>query len=115
MGIVKIHQLRVPVAVGVLSAEKKATQEILIDVEYSVDIFKAAKSDALSDTLDYAAVRDSIIKFARQHRFSLMESLAQHIVTQLQQQFIFKYLCLTLTKPNIFKDAQGVSLTIKDD
>ena len=54
----KIYVSRLPLMslVGVYSHEKKNPQPLYLDLELSISLAKAAKSDDLDDTLDYSAL-----------------------------------------------------------
>lgn len=64
---------------GVLPEEQTRPQPFEIDVELGVDLEKAGESDALEDTVDYAAVCEAVSRIVRTERYHLLERLATRI------------------------------------
>lgn len=108
-----IRRLVVSAAVGILPWERSHRQEVLVDLEIVIDANPPAFTDDISDALDYAAVRESIHQFAAVHRFNLIETFASRLSEQLIAQFTLMGLRLRVTKPTIFKDAEGVGVCIE--
>ncbi len=59
-----ISGCRIPVHVGITEAERSKEQEIVVDAELSYDVRKAAATDDLNATVDYAAVCERIWSIA---------------------------------------------------
>lgn len=93
--------------VGVLPHEKIAAQTISLDIIFSVDTERAAISDDLKHTIDYASVRESVIEFLNQHQFNLIETLADRCASFLVNRFDIQWLQLSVTKLLIFDDVHG--------
>jgi dihydroneopterin aldolase len=64
---------------GVLPEEQTRPQPFEIDVELVVDLAHAGESDALDDTVDYAAVCEAVSRVVRSERYQLLERLATRI------------------------------------
>ena len=64
---------------GVLPEEQTRPQPFEVDVELSVDLHAAGESDALEDTVDYAAVCEAVSRVVRNERYQLLERLATRI------------------------------------
>lgn len=100
-------------SIGVLPHEKQHRQTILIDLEFAIDIAKAAKKDCLTDTVDYAAVKNAIHAVVDRQHYQLLETLASRIVTELKQQFALEALRLSISKPDIFADMASVGVVVE--
>jgi dihydroneopterin aldolase len=74
-----ISGLRVLGVHGVLPEERTRAQPFEIDLELTVDVSAAGASDALSDTVDYAAVADAAAAIVRDESYQLLERLATRI------------------------------------
>lgn len=101
-----------PAKIGVLPHERKHPQIIIIDLEASIDSQKAAKSDALTDTVDYTLIKATITNIVNRQHYQLIETLANRIADALIDQFSCHTLKLTLSKPDIFDDMDAVGITI---
>ncbi|MDB5167596.1 MAG: folB [Candidatus Saccharibacteria bacterium] len=68
---------------GVYDHEKVTEQRFKIDLTLEVDNELAFESDNVSDTIDYAYVRQTVINTVQTTSFSLIERLAQEIADQI--------------------------------
>lgn len=66
---------------GVLPEEQSRPQPFEVDVELSVDLATAGRSDALSETVDYDALTGRIVAIIEAGGLSLLEALATRIAT----------------------------------
>ena len=79
MGRIVIAGLRELGVHGVLPEEQTRPQPFEVDVELTVDLSTAGESDAIDDTVDYAAVSEAISRVVRSERYQLLERLATRI------------------------------------
>jgi 7,8-dihydroneopterin aldolase/epimerase/oxygenase len=66
---------------GVFEHERADGQDFVVDVELDVDTSVAARSDELSDTVDYSTLASAIAKIVGGEPVNLLETLAQRIAT----------------------------------
>jgi len=66
---------------GVFEHERADGQDFVVDVELDVDTSVAARSDELSDTVDYGTLASAIAKIVGGEPVNLLETLAQRIAT----------------------------------
>lgn len=109
---ITIHQLKVDAAVGILAWEKTERQTLLLDCHFSINAATIAKHDDIKKTVDYASIRETILNWALTHRVNLIETFADQLANFLLDHFPLTEIQLTIKKPAIFPDAQGVSVTI---
>jgi dihydroneopterin aldolase len=79
MGQIMIAGLRELGVHGVLPEEQSRPQPFEVDVVLEVDLTRACESDALDDTVDYAAVSEAVSRVVRSERHQLLERLAMRI------------------------------------
>ncbi|MBW5802971.1 dihydroneopterin aldolase [Coxiella endosymbiont of Ornithodoros amblus] len=108
-----IRNLHVPAQVGILRHEKAKKQILTIDIIYHIDAKEAALSDEILHTIDYASVRESLMHFLNEHRFNLIETLAERCADFLLRRFKMSWIQLSITKPSIFEDADGAGIIIE--
>ena len=82
-----IHALKTETIVGIFDWERQVKQTVLIDIEFSADIRKAALSDSIEDTLNYKGVAKRVLAFVEESSFHLVETLAEHIAMLLLEEF----------------------------
>ena len=78
----RLQGLEVSCIIGDLPAERRHEQVLTVDVSLSLDLRKAAESDALSDTVDYAALVEEIRTRLRAEKCRLLECAA-HVVADV--------------------------------
>ncbi|MBI4386623.1 MAG: dihydroneopterin aldolase [Elusimicrobia bacterium] len=64
------------VYLGVPASERRVRQDVLVDVEMRLDLSRAALSDSVRDTVDYAALEAAVRRLAETGEFKLAERLA---------------------------------------
>ena len=64
---------------GVFTAERRDGQEFIVDINVHLASSKAAKSDALADTVNYAVVADLVHERIIGEPVDLIETLAENI------------------------------------
>jgi dihydroneopterin aldolase len=73
--------------IGVTTEERALKQRLSIDVEFSLDVRKPARSDSIRDTTDYAAVAGVVAEVCASRPFHLIETLAEHLATRVLADF----------------------------
>lgn len=68
---------------GVSREERERPQKLAVDVELGFPTDRAADTDDLKNTVDYAAVADRIVALVSQERSRLLETLAEKILMML--------------------------------
>ncbi|MEI6150388.1 MAG: dihydroneopterin aldolase [bacterium] len=77
--IVRIRELAVRCKVGVTAAERNKPQTLLITLALHADLAKACRSDHFRDTVDYKALKLSILGELETKSFRLIERVAQRV------------------------------------
>ena len=98
--------------VGVLAHERNTRQPIELDLYLTLAINKAARSDDLTDTLDYAELTASLTAYVESTQFLLIERLAQDIIDWLWRYPILSHIALELRKPQALQTANTVGISI---
>ena len=81
MDTIILSGIRALGAHGVLPEEQGRPQPFEVDVELSVDLGPAGRSDVLSDTIDYDGLAQQIVEIVEAGGLSLLEALAERIAT----------------------------------
>jgi len=110
--IIYIKDLRVKTIIGIFDWERKVKQEVSIDMEFPFDCKRAAKTDAIEDTIDYKKITKAIIKFVEESEFQLQETLAEGIAALVKNEFKVHSLKLRVSKPGALRYAEDVGVII---
>ena len=113
MDIVFINDLRIETIIGIYDWERKVKQTISLDLEMGADIRKAAKTDAIEDTLNYKAVAKRLISFVGESEYQLVETLAEKIAEIVLAEFSVPWLKLTVHKPGAVRGSRDVGVMIE--
>lgn len=84
---------------GVLDHERRDGQEFVVDVEMGVDLGPAGASDALEDTVNYAAVAASIVDVVTGPPHDLIETVAALIADRILGEDLVHTVRVTVHKP----------------
>ena len=85
---------------GCLEQEKKDGNWFRVDLAYDYDMRQAARTDDLSQAIDYSEIYE-LIREEMASPANLLEHLATRILNRLTDRFpMIEYAELTVTKPN---------------
>ncbi len=100
MGIIKIKNIRIYAYHGCLDEEGKIGSEYRVDVSVKTNLSKSAKTDDLTDTVDYVHL-NKIVKEEMAIRSKLLETVANNILTRILQEIsMVKKVTVKVSKVN---------------
>ena len=108
-----VRGLRVDAILGILPAERTATQPVLVDVDYALDTRPAAASGDIADTVSYADVADSVSAWIVEGQYELVETLADEVAGRLMATYGLAWVRLRVTKPDAVAAAAGVGIEVE--
>lgn len=82
MGIIKVENIRVFANHGCLSEETKIGSDYRVDVTVKANLKTSAKTDALSDTVDYVFL-NKVVREEMAKPSQLLETVAQRILNRI--------------------------------
>ena len=99
---------------GVLPSERANGQPFLVDVDLGLDTRRAAKSDDLTDTVDYAGLADRVVALVEGEPVNLIETLAERIAAMCLEPEGVEQVQVTVHKPEapVSVAFEDVSVTI---
>lgn len=111
--IIFIKDLRIDTVIGIFDWERKIRQTIVLDLEMSTDISKAAQTDNIDDTLDYKSLTKRVVAFVEQSEFQLVETLAEKVCAIIRNEFKVSWIRLRLNKMGALRGARDVGVVIE--
>ncbi len=108
-----IHTLKTETIVGIFDWERQVKQTVVIDIEFSADIRKAALSDCIDDTLNYKGVAKRILAFVEESSFHLVETLGEHIAMLILEEFSVSWVSISLSKPGAIRRSRDVGVILE--
>ena len=108
-----IHALKTEAIIGIFDWERQVKQTILVDLEFSANIRKAALSDSIDDTLNYKKVAKRVLSFIEGSQFHLVETMADSIAMLLLEDFGLEWVKVVLSKPGAIRSSRDVGIIIE--
>jgi len=112
MDSIHIKNLRFNGKHGVYEKERHVEQEFLIDIVLFMDTKKAGQSDALSDTVDYQAIKDITAAVVEGESRYLIEKIADEIAVKILEDVRIQRVEVTIQKTAVWENGvPGVTVT----
>jgi len=110
-----IHALKTEAIIGIFDWERQVKQTVLIDLELSADIRKAALTDLIDDTLNYKGLAKRVLSFVAASKFHLVETLAENIAMLILEEFGVAWVGVVLSKPGALRSSRDVGVSLERD
>jgi dihydroneopterin aldolase len=110
-----IHALKTEAIIGIFDWERQVRQTVVIDIEISADVAKAALSDSIHDTLNYKRIAKRVLAFVEESKFHLVETLAERIAMLLLEDFGIDWVSISLSKPGAIRSSRDVGVMLERD
>ncbi len=108
-----LNELKVETVIGIWEWERKIRQTVVIDLEMSADITKAAATDSVEDTLNYKLVAKRIQQFVEDSSYQLVETLAEKIAAIVRDEFEVQWVKVRVNKPGAIRGSRDVGVLIE--
>lgn len=113
MDKIYIHALKTEAIIGIFDWERQVKQTVVIDIEISADVRKAALSDSIEDTLNYKRLAKRVLTFVENSSYHLVETLAEQIAMLILADFGVAEVSITLSKPGAIRSSRDVGVMIQ--
>jgi dihydroneopterin aldolase len=110
-----IRALKTEAIIGIFGWERQIKQTVLIDIEMSANIRKAALTDSIDDTLNYKRVAKRVLSFVEASQFHLVETLAEHVAMLILDEFNLAWVSIVLSKPGAVRNSRDVGVSLQRD
>ncbi|MDC8829981.1 dihydroneopterin aldolase [Alteromonas gilva] len=115
MQTIFIEGLQVPTLIGVYDWERTQETVLIVDLQINAHLEAAMKSDDVADTINYAAVAETVKQVGKDAQFELLEALGNAIIEAVCARFDLYKIVLRIEKPGILPDANKVGITISHE
>lgn len=107
-----IRDLLLRCIVGIYPDERENKQDVIINIELSCDLSKAAASDQIDDTINYKSLKKEIIDLVENSAFLLIERMAGEIASLCLAHSGVLQVRVTVDKPGALRFARSVAVEI---
>jgi len=112
MDTIFIQDFRLEMLIGVYEWERRVQQTVQLDLEIGLPA-REKRSDKIGDTIDYAKVVARIQRSIAEHRFLLVEALAENIAQAVMADFRAPWIRVSVTKLAALKGVKRLGVTIE--
>ena len=108
-----LHALKAEAIIGIYDWERQVKQTVVVDLEMSGTVRKAALSDSIDDTLNYKKVAKRVLAFIEASQYHLVETLTEQIAMLLLSEFGLTWVRVSLSKPGAVRNSRDVGVIIE--
>ena len=108
-----LDELKIETIIGLWEWERQIRQTVVIDLEMSADIARAAVNDDVADTLNYKLVAKRLQQFVGESSFQLVETLAERIAGIVRDEFDVAWVKVKVHKPGAIRGSRDVGVIIE--
>lgn len=108
-----LTELKIDTVIGIWEWERRIRQTVVVDLEMSADIARAAATDQVEDTLNYKSVAKRVQDFVANSEFQLVETLADRIAAIIREEFAVAWVRVRVNKPGAIRGSKGVGVLIE--
>ena len=114
MDAIIIEGLKVETVIGCFNWERQIIQPLMLDLTIHNDLSRAAESDKLEDTLNYAQIYELSAQTIQQAKPELIEHAAHLVLQCLFETFpSIEKITITIRKPAIIAEANAVGIRLE--
>lgn len=113
MDIIFLRDLRIDTIIGIYDWERETRQTVVLDLEMSTDVAKAAASDDIRDALNYKDIAKRLIQFVSDSEYQLVETLAEECAHIIRHEFDVDWVKIVLNKQGAVSGSRDVGVIIE--
>ena len=107
-----IRDLLIRCIIGVDAHERQEKQNVVAHITLQIDLRRAGRTDELTDSVDYSALKKRILQVTETSQYHLIEALAQRIADECLKQERVECVEVSVEKPGALRFARTVGVQI---
>lgn len=109
---IHIRDLQVRCIVGIYEEERRAKQDVFLNITLYADYRDACLSDRIEDTVDYKTVKNQIVELVDGSSYFLIERLAESVADICLKPPRVHGVTVSVDKPGALRFARSVAVEI---
>jgi dihydroneopterin aldolase/D-erythro-7,8-dihydroneopterin triphosphate epimerase len=109
---IQIKDLLLRTIIGINAEERRARQDVLINIVLHADTRAAGASDDIDDAVNYRTITKRVIKLVEESQFYLVEKLAAEIAATCLEDPRVEAVTVRVEKPGALRFARSVGVEI---
>lgn len=110
MGNIILNQIGVNAIIGTLPQERCFRQRLFFDVDISVDMSAAMRSDDLNDAVDYSDIERRLVSRVENSSFQLLEALVYAVAQEIMADKRITRCKISVSKPRASEYGRSVTV-----
>ena len=111
---IEIEDLLLRTYVGINPEEQANLQDVVLTIALFCDCREAGRTDDIDKTVNYRTLTKAVIRHVEEHRFQLVEGLAEQVASIcLAQDSRIERVRVKVRKPGALRFARSVGVTIE--
>jgi len=112
MATICITDLQLRAVIGIFDWERKAKQDVLINVEFDYDATQAIATDTIEASVDYKEITKKIIEHVETSDYMLLEKLTDRVLKIVMENPRVTRAAVRIDKPGAIRFAKSVSVEL---
>jgi FolB domain-containing protein len=112
MDRILVKDLLVRCIIGVNDEERRAKQDVVVNLVLHADLRRPARSDAFADSVDYRALKKRVFSLVEGSQYNLLESLAEAIARACLESPGVERVEVSVDKPGALRFARSVAVEL---
>jgi dihydroneopterin aldolase len=113
MDIIFLREFKLDLIIGVYEWERTVPQTIQMDLDIGLPHSRAGQTDRVEDTIDYAKIVARIRETLGERQFSLVEALAEHVASLIQDEFGAPWVRISVAKLGLVRGVKQLGVLIE--
>ena len=112
MDHILVRDLSCRAVIGDNAEERRARQDLLVQLRLGYAGLAAGRTDRLEDALDYRALKKRVVEHVEGSSFHLVEALAESIAALCLAEARVREVTVTVDKPGALRFARSVAVEV---
>ena len=113
MDRILIRDLGARCIIGINDEERRAKQDVVINLALYADLRPAGRSDRFADAVDYRAIKKQVLSLVEDSQYFLLEALAEEIAAVCLAHPGVRRVRVSVDKPSALRFARSVAVEVR--
>lgn len=112
MDRILIRDLALRCVIGIYPEERRARQDVILNLVLECDVRRAAATDRIEDAVDYKEIKRRVIEHVEGSSHGLIETLAGRVASLCLENRRVRRVTVTVDKPGALRFARSVAVEV---
>ena len=112
MDRILIRDLALRCVIGIYPEERRARQDVILNLALECDVRRAAATDRIEHAVDYKEIKRRVIEHVEGSSYGLIETLADRVASLCLENRRVRRVTVTVDKPGALRFARSVAVEV---